>query len=170
MLTPIPPPVPPAVPIVFDYTAWAALLPSMAGVDETDATLYFGLAQMYISNAGWPVRDPTFLQYLLFLTTAHIAFLLSPRLNGVPTSGGTEPAPAQVVGRINSATEGSVSVSTEMAATTANSAWWLQTQFGAMVWQLLKPFRLMRYAPPIRRIYNPPVWRYGGGYGGSGIY
>lgn len=149
-------------PVVFDYTAWLALVPGMAGIDETDATSYFGLATMYVRNDGrGPIFDPVQQTNLLYLATAHVAYILSNRTNGIPTSGGAELAPP-LVGRINSATEGSVSVASEMPNQPASAAWWLQSPYGAMVWQMLAPFRTMRYVPGPRRIYNPP-WRYLGG-------
>lgn len=43
---------------------------------------------------------------------------------------------AQLVGRINTATEGSVSIGTDYAAMSESNAWWLQTQYGALVYNL----------------------------------
>lgn len=148
------------VPIVFDYANWIALFPELAGVGETPATSYFNLATMLVNNCGWPISDPAMLSNILYLVTAHLAKLFSQNTQGVPTSGGTE-GPTGIVGRISTATEGSVSVSAEMPNQPPNAAWWQQTQYGALVWQLLKPFRLFRYVPGPRRIYNPPVWGYG---------
>jgi hypothetical protein len=162
-----------AGPIIFDYSRWVLQFPELSGISQASilsvdaAGLPFGYwsdATMYFVNDGsGPINDPVMLANLLYLTTAHVAFLSSPRTNGVPTTGGTEPAPP-LVGRINSAAEGSVNVSAEMPNQPAAAAWWQQTPYGAQVWQMIKPFRLMHYVPnPRRRIYNPPVWLRGGG-------
>jgi hypothetical protein len=152
-----------AGPITFDYDAWVTLIPGMTGVNSTDAAGYFSLATMYIKNDGTgPVCDPAMLTNLLYLATAHVAFLLSPRTNGVPTSGGVEQAPPQIVGRVSNATEGSVSVQTDMPVQPQGAAWWQQTSYGAMVWQLLRQYMTMRYVARPRRMYNPPVRYFGG--------
>lgn len=152
-------------PFVFDYANWVALFPQLAGVTESQATLYFNnFAVLYVRNdGGGPVDDPVMQAGLLNLTVAHIATLLSPTVNGVPTTGGSTP-PSPLVGRINQATEGTVNVSTEMPDQQPNAAWWNQTPYGAAVWMALKPFRTFRYMPPARRrVYNPPYYgRYGG--------
>lgn len=44
----------------------------------------------------------------------------------------------QSPGRISGASQGSVSVSSEYTDNTRSSAWWNQTQEGALVWKFLK--------------------------------
>jgi hypothetical protein len=152
------------IPVVFDYPTWIAMFPELSGITEPAATGYFSFATVFIRNDGtYPVKDQTLLQNLLYLTTAHIARLLSNRTNGVPTTGGIETAPP-IVGRINNASEGSVSVATEMPNQPPSAAWWNQTTYGAMVWRMLAPFRTMRYVPAPRRIYNPPFRTWYTGY------
>ena len=143
-------------PVVFDYTTFTDMFPELSGVTDPAATIYFGMATMYIRNdGGGPVNDPVKQSNMLYLTTAHIARLLSQQTNGVPTTGGTD-APSPLVGRISSAAEGSVNVSAEMVGQTASSAWWQQTQYGALVWQMLATYRTMRYLARPQRRYNPP--------------
>ena len=151
-------------PVVFDYAVWAALFPELSGVSEGMATNYFNMALLYI-NPYYQGNSPywsnlTNLTMILNLATAHIAKLLSQQTNGQSTTGGAE-APSPIVGRINNASEGSVSVATEMPTQQPNAAWWNQTPYGAAVWAsgLFKVRRLMRYLPGPRRIYNPPVFR-----------
>lgn len=154
-----------AGPITFVYASWVELFPELSGVAEPQAQFYFGLAENYVRNDGTsPINDPVLLTNVLYLTTAHVARLMSQQTNGVPTTGGAEP-PSPLVGRISNAAEGSVNVATDMGAQPAAAAWWEQTTYGFMAWQLLKPFRNMRYVPGPRRIYNPPVWRFGAGRG-----
>jgi hypothetical protein len=167
MPAPLPPNLPPTIPYIFDYATWIMTFPEFAGVGQPQADLYFGIATSFVKNDGTgPVRNPHLLRNLLNLTTAHVAKLFSMQSNGQPSSSGGE-APAGLVGRISSATEGSVSVSTEFESDGAASAWWNQTQYGVTAYRMLAPFRTMRYLPGPRRRYNPPVR--GGGFFGGGL-
>lgn len=71
--------------------------------------------------------------------------------------------PQGIVGRVNQATEGSVSVSAEMIAT-ANSQWYLQTTYGASYWTATARFRTAIYIAPLQT--GDGYW--GEGYGGGG--
>lgn len=65
-------------------------------------------------------------------------------------------APLGVVGRINSATEGDVSISSEWSAPpNANQAYFVQTKYGADYWTMTARYRLGLFvaAPPYA--YNP---------------
>lgn len=137
-------------PVVFDYTKWVATFPEFTAVEEPQATLYFGIAELYFANCGWTAslrNAPLFLNLL----TAHVAWLLSPRdAAGHPSSAGTQPAP-QVVGRISSASEGSVSVSVELQPSGSPSeAFFTQTKYGFLFWQGTAQFRTARYVPAPR--------------------
>lgn len=150
-----------SVPIVFDYATFVASFPEMSGVTEPAAQSYFNLATQLVSDRSWPIRNSAVLSNILYLVTAHLAKLLSQNTQGSPTTGGTE-GPTGIVGRITTATEGSVSVAADMPNQASGAAWWQQTSYGALVWQFIKPFRLFRYVTnPNRRFYNPPVWGWG---------
>ena len=56
-------------------------------------------------------------------------------------------AASPLVGRINNATEGSVTVGTDMGQVPFTAAWFLQTKYGAAFWQATAPFRTMQYVP-----------------------
>lgn len=142
--------------VTFNYANWIAAFPEFVGVDEPQAQIYFDIATLYFNNCGWTGAlriAPT----LLNLLTAHIAKLLSPLgCDGQPSSTGSEPAPS-VVGRINSASEGSVSVGVELNPSGSPSeSFFTQTQYGFMFWQATAQFRTAHYralptfvAPPI---------------------
>ena len=71
-----------------------------------------------------------------------------------------------LVGRVASASEGSVSVSLEYASSTSvNQAWFFQTPYGAQFWQATAAYRQMRYVAPMPRNFNP--WPPGGGWPGG---
>lgn len=122
--------------VIFDPTAFKIAYPQFAAVSDGMLTNYFNLATLYLSNTDCSiVQDIPKRTTLLWLLTAHIAYL----------SGALNPdGQPRLVGRISSATEGSVSVSTEMP-TTPSSAWFMQTQWGAMFWQSTLSLRSFRY-------------------------
>jgi hypothetical protein len=141
---------PPAV--TFVYADWVAEYPAFAAVNSAQATGYFNIATLYCANRLGIVQCPANLLQLLWLLTAHIAWLFSPRdTNGNPSSTGTQPPPA-TVGRISQASEGSVSISTEYASQIPSSmAWFVQTPWGAAFWQATALYRTFRYRPGVRR-------------------
>src|SRR6201999_4036529 len=93
---------------------------------------------------------------LLSLLTAHIT-ALKDGSNGQPPPG--------IVGRVDKATEGSVSVSADMGTMAYGQAYYMQTQWGALYWQATARYRTMRYipAPPVCADFN-------GGLGFSGAF
>lgn len=138
---------PPSVPVtpgvvVFDAAEFIAAYPEFTGVGTPLLTANFYLSTLNLSNCcGSAVVDPQVRQALLYLLTAHITFLFTPSL-------ANNNQPPGIVGRIASATEGSVSVSAEFPAV-VEAAWFNQTKYGAMFWALTAPIRTMHYiAPP----------------------
>lgn len=137
-----------------NYAAWEALFPEFSNVNSAQYALYFDLAAQYCRNDGCgPASTVAIQTRLLNLMTAHIAFLLA----GDNKSDGA----SSLVGRINTASEGSVSVGAEMPGANATSAWYLQTKYGAAFWQATAPYRTARYRAPrgpngaTVGIYNP---------------
>ena len=127
------------VAVTFDYNGWSASFPTFSNVTEGQITgIVLTVAQQYCRNdGGGPVTDATLQLTLLNLMVAHCAQLMF----------GSTTAPASaIVGHITNAAQGSVSVAAEMPAS-ANAAWFMQTQWGAMYWQMTAPFRTARYVP-----------------------
>lgn len=150
-------------PVVFNYANWIAAFPQLSNVNATQAGNFFTFATLYWNNSGgWTTNVPQ-APMLLDLLTAHIAFLWAPRdANGNPSSSGSFPPPA-IVGRISSATEGSVTVQTEYDsnAGSPSEAWFTQTIYGAAFWQATLQFRSATYA---RTPFLPPQAGTFGGY------
>lgn len=146
------------VSVAFSYSAWVALFPEFASpggttpVTSDQAQLYFGLATGFFRNdGGGPVRSAEVQTRLLNLLVAHIAkIMVGPQ------------GQAGLVGRISDASEGSVHVGVEMPSNmSAASAWFTQTQYGLMFWQLSAVYRTGFYLPNDR---NPA--QAGTGFGG----
>lgn len=139
---------------VFDYAQFSALFPELVngGVTETVASSLFGVAGLLLDNTDCsPVQDVAARLTMLNYAVAHLA-----SLGGYPLpSGSTIPAPSGIVGRVSSATEGSVSVSSDYGQVRENEAWWLQSQYGAIFWQLTRALRTMRYVAAPRRYFGP---------------
>ena len=171
--------------VVYDYAQWLTLYPQFATTVTTEAQgqEYFYQAQLYCSNddgsstgappcgtLGYPLvplipYDPTGTPprydraIILNLLTAHIAQLtVGCVINGVLVP------PGPLVGRVSSATEGSVSVQTDMGAVPTGAAWFYQTQFGLMAWQAMAPYRTARYRASPGRFFQPPSRAYPAGY------
>ena len=111
-----------------------AAYPAFA-LNPSDPTLqtYFDLAgEVWWRNDGTsPVRTVTLQTKLMYMLTAHVTFLFSGP-DGLNTS--------DIVGRVSSTTEGSVTVASEYASTN-NSQWFDQSPYGAAFWQATAAFR-----------------------------
>ena len=142
--------------VTFDYAAWLLRYPEFSNVTEPQAEGCFDEGCLLISNQDTsPITNLGQRAIILNAVTAHIACLSY----GTATSGGASP----LVGRIESAAEGSVNVKATYAAAAGSRAWWDQTKYGATVWQLTGPFRQARYlAPPPMPYPFQRAWPPGG--------
>lgn len=125
-----------------DITAFKAAYPMFATLTDPQITEAFTLATIYLRNDGTgPVRTTALQTSLLYMLTAHLAAMMY---------GVSGAAPAGTVGRVTSASEGSVSIGMDWP-TTASNAWFLQTPWGANFWQATAGYRMGRYlAGPTR--------------------
>lgn len=123
---------------VFDPVAFKVRYPQFVAVGSPLLTACFADAGLYLSNTdASPVQDIARRTSYLWMLTAHIAYL-----DGALSPDGSPPP----VGRLSSATEGSVSISAEyLPATPGSGAWFNQTTWGAMFWQATASLRGFRY-------------------------
>lgn len=126
--------------VVFDPAAFKIRYPEFANVSDTLLSACFVDSGLYLSNAdNSPVQSLARRQSLLWMLTAHIA-----KLGGALAADGQ----ALPVGRVSSASEGSVSASFDyMTATPGTGAWFQQTQYGAAFWAATTALRGFRYRP-----------------------
>jgi hypothetical protein len=157
-------------PVVFDYSWFQTRYPDLSRwISPEMGQMYFDLATLYLDNTdggapqyvpgygpvgcravGNQVRDIPTRQILLGLLTAHIAKLNAP-INGQASTA--------TIGRISSASEGSVSVSYDLP-TMAGAEWLSQTQWGIAFWQATAAYRTARYIPGPRAMCRPSYgWR-----------
>lgn len=151
-------------PVVFSFTEWQGDFPELSFITSGRALMCFNIACMRVDNG--PCAD--FIEtdqrkLVLYLLTAHIALLMQQAVtvdqpvdeNGMAIPGSTASVSTGQTGRLASATEGSVSISTEALTTGDSSAlerWLNTTQYGALVWQLLAPLFGPHYFPGPSRI------------------
>lgn len=115
-------------------------------INVSDADLlqdYFDESCMFVNNTDSSiVSDVGERKILLHLLMAHIA-----ALNGFDSPDGSDVS-SGLVGRVTSATEGSVTVSTDYGASISEQqAYFLQTPFGADFWAKTKKYRSFMYIP-----------------------
>jgi hypothetical protein len=126
----------------FNYGLWTSQFPALAPiVNQAQAQAYFDLATtIHRNDGGGPVNNVATQLNLLNMLTAHLAQLFTPPAPGQQ--------PSTIVGRINSATQGSVSVQAAYSTNVGQQmAWFIQTPAGAMYWTATAPYRTMRYRP-----------------------
>ncbi|EPP6261446.1 DUF4054 domain-containing protein [Cronobacter sakazakii] len=125
--------------VVFDIEAFRERYPEFNSVSDALLNAYFVEATVYLDNTDCsPVQDDAVRAVFLNMLVAHIAALNS----GV---GGQKPS--GLVGRISSASEGSVSVSTGDVPVSQSSWWYLQTPYGAAYWNATAQYRTFKYVP-----------------------
>lgn len=149
--------------VTFDWQAFSALYPEFSAVGQVSAAAMFGKATtLYLDNTDdSPVTDLNEREQLLFLLVAHLCSL---RGLGSGKDG--------LVGRITSASQGSVSVSVDNSGSNDASWWYLQTPYGADYWQATAPYRSMEYVPAVhlRVIRGIITGDTGGGVDGKQSY
>lgn len=129
----------------FDFAAWQRRYPEFGAVTEPQAQDFFTEATLYLRNDGTgPVRDAAQQLVLLNMLVAHIASLRAASADGSASGG--------IVGRIASATEGSVSVTAaEMPNEGSTAAWFQMTPYGLAYLAATANLRTARYVPGPRR-------------------
>ncbi|QCE34673.1 DUF4054 domain-containing protein [Acetobacteraceae bacterium] len=126
----------------FDASAWKATFPLFSSLSDPQAEFYFNCACDYLNNTpASPVRNLAQRERLLWLLTAHLEQL------GLTADQDAENAPNGLVGRISSASRGSVSLSTDGSGIPRNGWWFAQTPYGASFWQATLPLRQMHLLP-----------------------
>jgi len=148
--------------VVFDPAAFKARYPEFATATDAQLQGCFDEACLIVDNTACSVvRQVERRTTLLWMLTAHIAAL---------TIGVNGQAPSGLVGRVDSATEGSVSVHADWSGASASQAWYLQTPYGAMFWQVTSIYRRFRYIPgrsgPAPTASVGSFFRWGFGNGG----
>lgn len=165
------PPSTPCTPgvVVFVPADFKAAYTAFNTVADAALQLSFQLATLQLNNScGSRIKDAARRELFLNLLTAHIT-ALKDGSNGQPPPG--------IVGRVDKATEGSVSVSAVMDTSKVyGKDWYVQTVWGGLYWNATASFRQMVYipAPPVCADFNGGLgfpgafWPNTGPFGGGG--
>ena len=131
--------------VEFNVNKFRSLYPTLKATDD-QLNWYFVESTMLLNNTSKScVKSLAEREVLLFLLVAHMA-VLQQRIEG----------DNEVVGRISSASQGSVSVTLDNGQTTLSDKWYQQTPYGAKYWALTAKYRSFLYiatnvAMPVRR-------------------
>lgn len=122
--------------VVFNYDNFIELYHQFSEIPERRLYQFFVQAEAFCDNtASSPITDLKKREVMLYLLTCHLA-TLSMR--------------GDQVGVLASASEGSVSASYTVPSS-ANAAYFAQTQCGYTFWQMSLPYRTCRYFTGRRR-------------------
>lgn len=149
--------------MTFVPATFKAAYTSFSTVSDAALNLSFTLATLQLNNScGSRVCDADLRETLLNLLVAHITAL---------KDGENGNAPSGIVGVVNRAQEGSVSVGADAGTMATGQAYYSQTQWGAMYWQATARFRTMVYipAPAVCADFGAGGYPYdGGGFNNGG--
>ncbi|MDN0088338.1 DUF4054 domain-containing protein [Yersinia nurmii] len=126
--------------VVLDIPKFRAMFPEFSNVADDLLPFLFEQATDYLNNTEYSlVIDVTKRERLLYLLMAHLAYM---RFGDDKGNGGSG-----MVGRLSSASEGSVSVSSEAGVVEFRYMWYTQSPYGMDYWQATKVYRMANYYP-----------------------
>ncbi|ATM86688.1 DUF4054 domain-containing protein [Yersinia frederiksenii] len=126
--------------VVLDITKFRAMFPEFSNVADEILPFLFDQATDYLNNSDFSLVDDIIKrERLLYLLMAHLAYMRYGDASGNGGSG--------MVGRLSSASEGSVSVSSEAGVVDFRYMWYTQSPYGMDYWQATKSYRMANYYP-----------------------
>lgn len=129
--------------VTLDITKFRAIFPEFSNVTDIQLQFLFDEATDFLNNTDYsPVMEYDKRERLLYLLMAHLAYIRYGYGTGKDKVGGTG-----LVGRISSASEGSVSVGSELGGLNDSATWYAQSPYGLSFWQATKVYRMARWYP-----------------------
>ena len=126
--------------VILDIASFRAMYPEFTNVSDTNLPFLFDQSTDYLNNTDYSlVDDVVKRERLLYMIMAHLVYVRYGDNRGRGGSG--------MVGRIASATEGSVSVSSDLGPIEFRYAWYTQSPYGMDFWQATKVYRMANYYP-----------------------
>ncbi|HGM5054113.1 TPA: DUF4054 domain-containing protein [Serratia marcescens] len=126
--------------VTLDIASFRAMYPEFSNVPDTILPFLFDQSTDYLNNTDFSlVEDVVKRERLLYILMAHLVYVRYGDNRGRGGSG--------MVGRIASATEGSVSVSSDLGPIEFRYAWYTQSPYGMDFWQATKVYRMANYYP-----------------------
>jgi hypothetical protein len=133
--------------VTFDPVGFQTAFPEFATVPVARLDVLFTLAEGLLDNTGaGPVNDANQLQVYFQLLVAHLLTLFGPSVTTGGQGGGVAGSPNAPVGRLDSATEGTVTTSFDYGTIiNPSEAWYVQTKYGALYWTMTARYRSFHY-------------------------
>lgn len=126
--------------VTLDIASFRAMYPEFSNVPDATLPFLFDQSTDYLNNTDYSlVDDVVKRERLLYILMAHLAYV---RYGDNRKRGGSG-----MVGRIASATQGSVSVSSDLGPIEFRYAWYTQSPYGMDFWQATKVYRMANYYP-----------------------
>lgn len=126
--------------VTLDIASFRAMYPEFSNVSDAILPFLFDQSTDYLNNTDYSlVDDVVKRERLLYMLMAHLAYV---RYGDNRKRGGSG-----MVGRIASATQGSVSVSSDLGPIEFRYAWYTQSPYGMDFWQATKVYRMANYYP-----------------------
>lgn len=126
--------------VALDIPKFRAMYPEFSNITDVQLPFLFSQATDYLNNTEFSLIDDVVKrERLLYLMMAHLAYLRFGNNKGNGGSG--------LVGRISSASEGSVSVSTDLGQVEFRYSWYAQSPYGLDFWEATKVYRMANYYP-----------------------
>lgn len=126
--------------VTLDIPKFRAMFPEFSNITDALLPFLFDQATNYLNNTVYSlVIDVNKRERFLYLLMAHLAYV---RFGDDKGNGGTG-----MVGRMSSASEGSVSVSSDAGQIEFRYMWYTQSPYGMDYWQATKVYRMAQYYP-----------------------
>lgn len=126
--------------VTLNIASFRATYPEFSNVTDAILPFLFDQSTDYLNNTDYSLVDDVLKrERLLYMLMAHLAYV---RYGDNRKRGGSG-----MVGRIASATEGSVSASFDLAPIEFRYAWYTQSPYGMDFWQATKVYRMANYYP-----------------------
>lgn len=121
--------------VVFDPEHFKQIYPQFAGFSDVQLNWFFSKAELILDNSECSCIPESTRLIWFYLLVAHYAQLQTQVDSG-----------NDAVGRVASATEGSVSISLDYpTSASGREKWFNQTPFGAEYWMMTAPYRTGLY-------------------------
>lgn len=136
--------------VVFVVAEFRGMYPKITASDLQLESFFYEAELLFNNTDKSCVQDLTKRKILLYMIVAHLATLQAQVDAG-----------NMLVGRLSSASEGSVIISSDYGVLGSSEKWWVQTPYGAKFWQMTAIFRTSLY---VVTNFPMPVNRKGGRY------
>lgn len=121
--------------VIFDPVEFKQIYPQFSNYPDFQLQFFFNKAELKVENTDSTCLDEATRKILLYLLVAHFAEL----------QGRINDGSGSIVGRADSASEGSVNIHFAYDVKGDSAQWYSQTPYGAEYWAMTAQFRTFGY-------------------------